>query len=270
MYSCKLNNGVMIPCIGLGVWQMRQEKECVDAVTAALEAGYRHIDTAQIYRNEQFVGEAVKASSVPRKDIFITTKVWNENQWWDDLIPSYEESLKKLQTDYADLLLLHFPVTETRGAAWRRMEELYQQKKVRAVGVSNYTIRHLKELLKTCAVKPAVNQVELHVYLQQPELLAFCKENDIAIEAYSPLAHGHGLDNPVLARIAKKHGVEPAVVMIAWCLAVGTIPLPKTTNPAHITANLAAYDLKLDAHDMAEIKGLDDNFRTAWDPTNVT
>ncbi len=266
MYSRTLNNGVSIPCLGFGTWHIRDE---ATSVKAALTAGYRHIDTAQIYGNEQFVGQAITESGIDRKDIFVTTKIWNDNYWWDDLIPSYEESLQKLGTDYADLVLLHFPVTETRGPAWRRMEYLYVQEKVRAIGVSNYTVKHLKELLASCTVRPAVNQVEMHVYLQQPELLAFCKENDILVEAYSPLAHGEGLDNPVLKRIAKKHNVSVAQIMIAWCLSEGTVPLPKATKSTHIADNLAVFDLNLDTEDISAIKKLHQNLRTSWDPTNI-
>jgi diketogulonate reductase-like aldo/keto reductase len=174
--NIKLNNGTSIPQLGLGLWMNKNKGECQRTVEQALELGYRHFDTAQIYRNEEFLGNVLARTKVLRKDLFITTKIWNDNFWWDDLIPSFEESLTKLRANYVDLLLLHFPVTETRGPAWRKMEEVYKSGKAKAIGVSNYTIKHLEELLKQCEIKPAVNQVELHVYLQQSELLEYCKK----------------------------------------------------------------------------------------------
>src|SRR5579864_3170264 len=219
----KLNNGNKIPQIGLGMWLIKKEAECKAAVEAALAAGYRHFDTAQYYKNEQYLGEALAQSGFPRSDVFITTKIANDNQWWDDLIPSFDESLNKLQSDYVDLLLIHFPVTETRGPAWRKMEEIYQSGRARSIGVSNYTVRHLEELLSDCKVKPVVNQVELHVFLQQPELVEFCKQHDIVVEAYSPLAHGHGMKDRVLQDIADEYGKTPAQIMLRWCIEIGTV-----------------------------------------------
>lgn len=269
MQQVQLNNGTMMPALGFGLWKIKDEQECKTAVKTALEVGYRHLDTAQIYGNEAFVGEAVEEFGLPRKELFITTKIWNENQWWGDLIPSFDESLEKLRTNYVDLLLVHFPVTETRGSAWRRMEEVAKQGRAKAIGVSNYTIKHLEELLSTCSIKPAVNQVELHVYLQQPELVAFCRKHDIVVEAYSPLAHGEGLDNSVLQDLAAKHGKTPAQIMLRWCLEVGTVPLPKSVTPARIKQNSEVFDFTLDKSDMAALKKLNKNMRTCWDPTNV-
>lgn len=269
MVEITLNNGTKIPALGLGLWQVKDEQECVAAVDAALEAGYRHIDTAQIYGNEAFVGRAGKMSGVPREEVFITTKIWNDNQFWDDVIPSFDQSLRNLQTDYVDLLLLHFPVTETRRPAWRKMEEIAKSGRARAIGVSNYTVHHLEELLRECSIKPAVNQVELHVYLQQPELVQYCKDNGIVIEAYSPLAHGNGLDNPVLAEIGKKYGKSPAQVMIRWCLDNEMVVLPKSVHLARIRDNIDVFDFKLDTDDMAKLSKLDSGLRTCWDPTHV-
>lgn len=269
MQDFKMNDGQKIPSIGLGLWLVKDEQECLNAVKWGLQAGYRHFDSAQYYENEQFLGRAIKTSGLARKDVFITTKIKNENMWWNDLTPSFEESLEKLQMDYVDLLLLHFPVTELRRPAWRRMEELKKDGRAKSIGVSNYTIRHLKELLKECEIKPAVNQVELHVYLQQPELLDFCKEHDILVEAYSPLAHGHGLDNPVLSKIAKKHSKSVAQIMIRWCLQVGALPLPKSVHQERIKENFDVFDFELDKADMTDLKKLDKGYRTAWDPTNV-
>ena len=269
MEAVSLNNDTKMPALGFGLWQVSDEQACLDSVNWALEAGYRHFDTAQIYGNEAFLGKALAGSGVNRKELFITTKIWNDNFFWDDLIPSFDESLKNLQTDYVDLLLLHFPVTETRRPAWRKMEEIAKSGRAKAIGVSNYTIKHLEELLNECEIKPAVNQVELHVYLQQPELIAFCKEQGIIIEAYSPLAHGYGLDNPILADIGKKYGKSAGQVMLRWCLEIGTVPLPKSVHEDRIKENLNVLDFKLDNDDMAKLTTLDKNYRTCWDPTHI-
>jgi diketogulonate reductase-like aldo/keto reductase len=189
--------------------------------------------------------------------------------WWNDLPGAFEASLKNLQMDYVDLLLLHFPVTELRRPAWQRMEEIAAAGKAKSIGVSNYTVKHLEELLRECSVKPAVNQVELHVYLQQPELLEFCAAHDIIVEAYSPLAHGHDIHNPVLEGVAKKHGKTSAQVMLRWCLEKGTVPLPKSVHEERIKENSNVFDFSLDAADMASLAKLDKNYRTAWDPTHV-
>lgn len=267
--TLKMNNGQTIPQIGFGTWKSRDKQECIDTVKLAISLGYRHIDSAQDYDNEAYVGEAIRNSNVARDRLFITTKIWNDNFWWDRILPSFEESLENLKTDYVDLLLLHFPVTETRRSAWRRMQEIYESGKAKSIGVSNYTIRHLEELLAESSIKPAVNQVELHVFLQQPELIKFCHKNNIIVEAYSPLAHGYGIDDPVLAEIAKKHGKTSAQIMIRWCLDAGTVPLPKSVHPERIKENLDVFDFVLDEADIRKIAGLDQGLRTCWDPTDV-
>src|SRR3989338_10718368 len=208
--NIELSSKTNIPQLGFGTWLIKDETECKNAVRAAVEAGYRHFDTAQIYENEQFVGQALTESAVSRKELFVTTKIWNDNMFWDDIETSFDESLKKLQTDYIDLLLLHFPVTELRRPAWHKMQDIYRSGKAKAIGVSNYTIKHLEELLRECEVKPAVNQVELHVFLQQPELVKYCQDKGIAVEAYSPLAHGHDMTNKTITMVAEKHGKSVA------------------------------------------------------------
>ncbi len=269
MNSVKLGSGQLMPPIGYGMWLIKNKAEAINGVEVALDAGYRHFDTAQYYGNEQYLGETLERSDVSRDDLFITTKIKNENQAQQTLIPSYEESLEKLRTNYADLLLLHFPVTKMRGPAWRLMERLYQEGRAKSIGVSNYTTRHLEELLSECSVPPAVNQVELHVYLQQPELVDFCKKHNILIEAYSPLAHGEGLDNPKLVEIAEKYDKTPAQIMIRWCIDIDTVPLPKSVTPVRIKSNFDVFDFSLDEGDMKVVKSLDANLRTAWDPTDV-
>lgn len=264
-----LNNDISIPQIGFGTWMIKDKAECIASVKSALEAGYTHVDTAQIYGNEAFVGEAITQSGVDRKELFITTKIWNENQFWDDLIPSFEDSLKNLQTDYVDLLLLHFPVTELRRPAWKRMEDLYESGKVKSIGVSNYTIRHLEELLAECKIKPVVNQVELHIFLQQPELVVFCENNGIILEAYSPLSHGYKMNDATIQAIAEKHGKSYTQIMIRWCIEQGFVVLPKSVHEDRIKENIAVLDFELDEEDKAKLKELDEGLRTCWDPTNV-
>lgn len=269
MQNIKLNTGAQIPQVGFGTWKITDESECLNAVKTALQTGYRHFDTAQVYKNEEFVGEALKKSNIPRKDLFITTKIWTGNFLGSRVTKSFDVSLQKLGTDYVDLLLLHFPVPALRSGAWKKLEEIHKQGRAKAIGVSNYTIRHLEALLKTAKIVPAVNQVELHVFLQQPELVAYCKKHGIVTEAYSPLAHGHGLNNTMLREIAKKHSKTPAQIMLRWCIEVGTVPLPKSVTPSRIAENADIFDFSLDKADMQKLATLEQNLRTCWDPTHI-
>lgn len=262
-------DNVHIPSIGLGLWKNTDKREFIASVSAALDAGYRHFDTAQAYGNEAFLAEALQASSVPREEIFVTTKIAVQNFGYWHVLKSFENSLENLQVEYVDLLLLHFPVPMLRSKSWRALEEIHAAGKARAIGVSNYTIRHLKELLKDCAVRPAVNQVELHLFLQQPELVEFCKEQGIVVEAYSPLAHGHDIDDPLLAEIAQKYAKTPAQIMLRWCIEQGTVPLPKSIHADRIHENMNVFDFTLRKEDMAVLATLNRNHRTCWDPTNI-
>lgn len=263
----KLNDTATIPTVGFGLWLNKNPEECVTSVVEAVKAGYRHFDTAQVYGNESYLAEGLKQAGLSRKDAFITTKIRVEN--FLRVNKSFEKSLVNLQTDYVDLLLLHFPVTGLRGGAWKKLEEQHKAGKAKSIGVSNYTIRHLEHLIKDCEIMPAVNQVELHVFLQQPELLEYCKQQGIKVEAYSPLAHGKGIDNPVLVEIGKKHNKTAAQVMLRWCIEAGTIPLPKSVTPERIKQNIELFDFALDEEDMAKIQLLNKNMRTCWDPTHV-
>ena len=267
--SVELNSSRKIPQIGLGLWKNVLPHAFYGAINAGLAAGYRHFDTAQIYGNETMLGKALRLSEVDRSELFITTKVFNFNQSPGRLEPSVTRSLKRLQTAYVDLLLLHFPVSHKRQAAWPIMEKVYESGRAKSIGVSNYTVRHLQELLATCKIKPAVNQVELHVFLQQPELVDYCRRQGIVIEAYSPLAHGHGHDDPTLAAIAAKHHKTVAQIMLGWLLAQGFVVLPKSTHAERIQQNVDILDFQLDSYDLEQIKGLDRDLRTCWDPTNV-
>lgn len=267
--SKKLNNGLYIPSIGFGTWMMSDGQEAESAVSAALEAGYRHIDTAAIYRNEKSVGRAIKNSGLRREELFITTKLWNDDQFYDDVLPAFEKSLENLQLDYIDLYLVHFPVTETRDAAWLKMEEIYKNGKAKSIGVSNYTERHLEQLLKSCSVKPAVNQVEVHTFLHQKELRSFCKEHGIAVEAYSPLAHGSNMDNYLIKQLAEKYSKTYGQIMLRWIVQNDMIVLPKSAKKHRIEENIQIFDFEISQDDMKKIDELDWGLRTCWNPVNV-
>jgi len=271
--NLKLNTGAEIPQIGFGLWRNTKGQECKQSVKHALEAGFRHFDDAQVYDNEEYLGEALKDSDVKREDLFITTKIasntFNNKQSKDKLLPSFEKSLQKLQMDYVDLLLLHFPRPETRREAWPIMEEINKSGRAKAIGVSNYTVKHLKELLAECSVRPAVNQVELSVGLQQSELVDYCKAEGIIVEAYTPLAEGYFFKDPTLVEIAKKHGKSVPQIMLRWCIDYGTVPLTKSVHADRIKSNIDIFDFKLDEQDMKKLKTLDQNYRNNWDPTNV-
>ena len=264
--NLRMNTGAEIPQIGFGLWRNTDKKECVDSVKLALDAGFTHFDTAQVYGNEQYLGEALKDAGVKREGLFITTKIWNDNFW--DCISTFDESLEKLQMEYVDLLLLHFPVTETRNMGWKQLEQIHASGKAKAIGVSNYTIRHLEEM-KKCKIQPAVNQVELSVVMQQPELVNYCKANDIVVEAYTPLVEGHFFKDPTLLEIAKKHGKSVPQIMLRWCIDYGVVALTKSVHADRIKENFDIFDFKLDKDDMATLKKLDQNYRVNWDPTNV-
>jgi diketogulonate reductase-like aldo/keto reductase len=263
----KLNSGDKMPGLGFGLWQIKNREECISSVGLAVKAGYRHFDTAQVYGNEQFLAEGLMAAKLPRQETFITTKISIRN--FLSVKKSFDESLRKLETNYVDLLLLHYPVSALRGSAWNNLEQIHEAGQARSIGVSNYTIRHLKQLLEKCTVKPAVNQVELHVYLQQPELLTYCEEQGIIVEAYSPLAHGQGIDNPVLIEIGKKFGKTPAQIMLRWCVEAGTVPLPKSVTPERLKQNIDIFDFKLDLEDLQNLQTLEQGLRTCWDPTRT-
>ena len=262
-------NGVKIPQVGLGLWKVKDEADFARAFGAALAAGYRHFDSAQVYGNEQLLGHAWKKSGVGREELFLTTKIGVQNFGAKRTAKSFAASLDKLQTDYVDLLLLHFPVTLLRKSSWLELEKIHKAGGARNIGVSNYTIKHLEEMKSYASVKPAVNQVELHVFLQQPELLEYCAKEGIVVEAYSPLAHSRDMSDPVIAAIAEKHGKSYAQVMLRWCLQKGLVVLPKSITPERIAGNIDIFDFSLDETDMEKLAALDRGLRTCWDPTHV-
>lgn len=263
-----LNNGLSMPILGLGVWKT-QSGNCREAVLNALEAGYRHIDTAKIYSNEEDVGKAIKESGIPRKEIFITTKLWNADQGSNKTRKALETSLKKLGIDQVDLYLIHFPVTSQRMDSWKELEKAYHDKLCKSIGVSNYTITHLTELLKNSEVTPTVNQVEFHPFLNQVNLFEFCKKHKIQLEAYSPLAHGQKVEDPKIAEIAKKYGKTPAQILIRWAIEQKIVVIPKSTKKERIVENSKVFDFKISEEDMKILNSLDENFRTCWDPSEV-
>jgi diketogulonate reductase-like aldo/keto reductase len=280
-----LNDGHLIPQLGLGVWQIRAGSGCEAAVLAALEAGYRHIDTAAMYGNEESVGAAIRRSGIPRENIFVTTKLWNSDHGNPER--ALDASLRKLKFDYVDLYLIHYPVRERRQS-WRALEALRAKGKARSIGVSNFTTRHLTGLLAETKTVPAVNQVEMHPYLYQRDLVDFCTAKGIAIEAYSPLTNGKRLNDPKLLQVAKRYssrGRQPtdrrsqpsgrpatkstAQILIRWALQHGFLVIPKSADRGRIFENADVFDFEITAADMRLLNSFHEDLRTCWDPTNA-
>ncbi|ROL59733.1 aldo/keto reductase [Bacteroidetes/Chlorobi group bacterium MS-B_bin-24] len=264
-----LNNKVKIPVLGLGTYLMKPGEETYNACRWALEFGYRHIDTASFYRNEEDVGRAVRNSGIDRKDVFITTKVWNDDQGYDKTLRAVETSLKKLGFDYIDLILVHWPVPGLRKETWKALEKVYDEGISAAIGVSNYTIAHLQELFNYANVIPVVNQVEFSPFLYQKELKEFCEENNIYIEAYSPLVRGRKFDHPLLVELSRKYQKTPAQILIRWALQIGTIVIPKSSRKERIIENASVFDFEISDEDMAKLNSLSEGYRVAWNPEKV-
>lgn len=264
----RLNNGVEIPYLGFGTYQMKGNAAYAP-VLEALRCGYRHIDTARIYKNEEAVGQAIRDSGIRRERIFLTTKLWNDDQGYDKALRAFEKSLSALQFTYVDLYLIHWPVPKKRIESWKALTEIYRQKKARAIGVSNFEIRHLDELLNSSDKIPAVNQIEVHPFLYDPELIKHCKLKQIEVEAYSPLTKGRKLSDPRIVQIAAKYGKTPAQVLIRWCLEHDWIVLPKSRHPERIHENADVFEFSLSAEDMRILDSLNERLHTGWDPTTV-
>jgi diketogulonate reductase-like aldo/keto reductase len=262
-----LNNGVQMPWFGLGVWRVEEGSQVEDAVKNALQTGYRSLDTAAIYGNEEGVGRAIKESGVPREEIFITTKVWNASQGYESTLAAFEESLQKLGLEYLDLYLIHWPKEGKYKETWRAMEQLYKDGRVRAIGVSNFHVHHLQDLLADATVVPAVNQVEYHPLLNQTELRTFCREHKIQLEAWSPLMQGN-LDLPILTQLAEKYGKSAAQIVLRWDLQNEVVTIPKSITPSRIAENAQVFDFELSADDMAALSELNENRRFGPDPDN--
>ena len=262
----RLSNGVGIPCIGFGTWQTPDGDVAVRSVAAAIEAGYRHIDTAQAYGNEESVGKGIRESGIDRKDLFVTTKLWNTNHSYKLTMRTFEESMNKLGLDYLDLFLIHWPNPiafrdhwqEANAESWKAMEELYEAGKIRAIGVSNFRPHHIEEILKTAKVAPMVNQIRLCPGDTQDETVDWCREHGMVLEAYSPLGIGQIFEVPEMQKLAEKYHRSIAQVCIRWSLQRGYLPLPKSVTPSRIQENLKVFDFELSDEDVqliADLKG---------------
>jgi len=264
--TLSLRDGTPIPQIGLGVWQAGRGKTSQDAVAAALRVGYRHVDTAQAYGNEHEVGEAIRSSGLERKEVFVTTKLWNADQGYVSARRAFDASLARLGFDYVDLYLLHWPVAGKRLDSWRALEKLHAEGRARAVGVSNFLVPHLEELLAHASLPPSVNQIEVHPFLQQRDTRAFCKAQDIVVEAYSPLTHGTLINHPVITSVAQTVKKSNAQVLLRWGIQHGMVVLPKSVNAARIAENADVFGFTLEPREMRRLDELEQGHATGWDP----
>lgn len=264
----RLNNGVEMPYLGLGVYQINDHNEVVNAVLHALEIGYRLIDTASIYGNEKSVGEAIKTSALLRDEVFITSKLWTTDMGYDNTFNALKNTLKRLQTEYVDLYLIHWPVDQEYIDSWWAMEDLYRQGLARAIGVSNFTQHHLETIMDNSKIKPMVNQVEFHPYLRQQPLLDFCQKENIQLQSWSPLMKGKVTEIAEIKKIAEKYNKTPVQVVLRWNLQKGIATIPKSSKKERITSNAHVFDFELTEEDMATIDGLDRNHRIGPDPEN--
>jgi diketogulonate reductase-like aldo/keto reductase len=269
MQTVRLYNNVKIPQLGIGVFQAKQGSETEDAVLWALEAGYRHIDTAAIYGNERSVGKAIRKSGIPREEIFVTGKVWNTDIRAGRTMDAFKRTLYELDLDYIDLYLIHWP-TEGKEEAWNVLENLYQQKLIRAIGVSNFQVSHLNELMKNATIKPMLNQIESHPLMNNQKLIEYCQSNNIAVGVWSPLGGPQIplLKHPVLEMLADKYQRTPAQIVLRWDIQRGVIPIPKSTHHDRIVSNSQIFDFELLPEDMLLIQNLNSNFRVGPDPDN--
>ena len=264
-----LSDGNSMPLLGLGTWAAQPGGETRDAVAFALETGYRHIDTAKMYGNEQDVGEAVSQSSIPRQEIFVTTKLWDSDQGYQTAHDAFDRSMDQLGLEYIDLYLIHWPVEKLRNDSWRALNNIKESGRTRSIGVSNFSHKHLQELYSYSDIRPVVNQIELSPFLQQPLIASFCRSENIQLTGYCPLAKGRRFDEPVLADIAEQHGKSPAQVMIRWALQKRQAVIPKSSNPARIVQNADIFDFQIGVDEMVRLDGLDDDSRFCPDPLSM-
>ena len=276
MQTMKLSNGKLIPAIGYGTWQSPDSEITVEGVKTAISNGYRHIDAAAVYGNEQSVGRGIAECGIPREELFITSKVWNTERGYEKTLAAFEKTLSDLRLDYLDLYLIHWPAAPhmfedweaINLATWKAMTELYQAGKVKAIGVSNFKPHHLTALMKT-EVKPMVNQIEFHPGLLQTDTVRYCHENGILVEAWSPLGTGRMLSNPLLQEIADHYGKSAAQLCIRWCMQHNVLPLPKSVTPSRIEENFRVFDFEVSDDDMKRIDALENFGGSGLDPDNV-
>jgi len=275
MQYVKLNNGIEMPMLGFGVFQVKDGNQCIEAVKTALAAGYRSLDTASVYGNEKSVGTAMKESGVPREEIFLTTKVWNEVQRTGDVEEAFKQSLSDLQTDYIDLYLIHWPVKGRYVDTWLSLEKIYNSGRAKAIGISNFHEYHIDDIEKVWSVVPVINQIELHPRLTQKPLIKYCRDRNIIPESWSPLGGSNPgevknkiVQEPVIETIGKKYGKSPAQVILRWNIDLGIVTIPKSINPSRIRENLDIFDFKLTSDEIASIDALNTNQRTGGDPDN--
>lgn len=264
-----LNNGAEMPWLGLGVFRSEDGPEVENAVKTALENGYRSIDTAAIYQNEKGIGNAILGSVVAREEIFLTSKVWNSEQGYKTTMAAFEASLEKLQTSYLDLYLIHWPKGQKSVETWKAMEELYTKGQIRAIGISNFLVHHLEDFLPECNITPAVNQVEFHPELIQPELLEYCKNKGIQMEAWSPIMKGRVNNIPLIKDLAAKYKKTPVQVVLRWDIQKGVVTIPKSVTPERIISNADVFDFELSHEDMEKINQLDQNKRIGFHPDSI-
>ncbi|WP_404337065.1 aldo/keto reductase [Planococcus rifietoensis] len=264
-----LHNGVEMPRFGLGVYKMTDKEAAVEAMVKAIQTGYKAIDTATVYDNEAEVGEAIRAGGVPREELFITSKVWNTDQGYDQTLRAFEASLKRLDMDYLDLYLTHWAIPETFEETYRAIERLYDEKLIRAAGVSNHQQHHLEKILAKANTKPMVNQIELHPQLTQESLREFCAAQDIAVTSWSPLARGRLLEDPVLSEIGEKHGKSIAQTIIRWHLQNDLIVIPKSVTPSRIVENADVFDFELSEEEIKQISALNQDWRSGTHPDEI-
>lgn len=264
-----LNDGRGLPVLGLGVWQAGSGPRLVRAITSALETGYRLVDTAKLYGNEADVGEAVRRGPVPREEVFVTTKLWNDDHGREKARRAFNASLDRMGLDYVDLYLIHWPGAGQRTETWKALIEIAREGKCRSIGVSNFTVEHLEELAQASDVVPAVNQVELHPFLYQRALIDYCHRHGIQVQAYSPLARAKYLEDPTVMAVARAHRRTAPQVMLRWSLQHGLSAIPKSTNPERIRENASIFDFELTGPQMAQLDALSTGSRVAWDPTSV-
>ena len=264
-----LSDGNIMPLLGLGVWDAKSGKETYDAVIHALKSGYRHIDTAEMYGNEKDVGSAVIESGLPREEIFITTKLWDSGMGYDHALKSFDISLRKLNLEYVDLYLIHWPEKGSKLETWSALEKIKKEGRCRSIGVSNFAPKHLKEILNNADLLPAVNQIEMNPFLQQQEISSFCIKEKIHLTGYCPLARGTRFNNPILCRVAEETNKSAAQVMIRWALQSGHTVIPKSARPQRIEENADVFDFKLTEDQMKMLDELEEGLRFCPDPLGL-